>query len=516
MKKLWDKNNVFLLLSVLFGIISTCLNYQFGISDQIEQLPIIYRFLDDTYLVNDFFVNTNSSYSPRFYYVIIISFLAKVTSVPFIFFILTFLSNCFLSIVSFKTSKLIFKNNKQALFGAIMVLFATTLTLGSSNQIYNSYLVPSNIAFTLILWGFYYLLKKQLVLSIILCGIVSIFHILIGFEYGVLFFSIAILIDLRDKEYKKAILKTPYFLILILFLLFNIIPYFSQKEKIDDQLFINIVAFFRHPHHYILSYILTLKEIIKVLIFGSISIWLFLNWKKNKSNQIYIFILKTVLLILCFTTFLSWFFVEIIPNRLITTLQLIRLLDLLKWIGLLFLGSKIINLLTSLKIQPNISPKIKLIFSFSFCAILLLFSTIDFKKSTTKIIFKNYFEFTEIETSKKELIEFVKNNTPKDGVFLSPPDFGFLRVRAKRAIVIDFKAFPFQDKSIKEWYLRVKNCYGIERNNLNKKYRNLNNKSINKLNKKYSFNYAVLYNDTPTKFPVIYTNKKYKIITLEH
>ena len=223
MKKMNAKNSTFLLYSIFLGIISTLFHYEFGTSDQIEQLPIIYRFLDDGFLTNDFFVNSNSNYSPRYFYVAFISFLANLIELPLLFFIITLLTNCLLSIVTFKTADLLFKNKKVNLLSVILVLTIKTVAIGSVAEIYNSFLVPSGFVFPILLLSFYFLLKRKLILSLLLCGLVSIIHVLMGLEYGLLFLGIALITDLKNKEYKNLLLKLPLTLILGCFLLFNLI-----------------------------------------------------------------------------------------------------------------------------------------------------------------------------------------------------------------------------------------------------------------------------------------------------
>ena len=51
-------------------------------------------------------------------------------------------------------------------------------------------------------------------------------------------------------------------------------------------------------------------------------------------------------------------------------------------------------------------------------------------------------------------------NTPDNALFLVPPDQQSFRVKARRAIVVDFKAFAFQDDAMREWLERLRTVVG--------------------------------------------------------
>ncbi|MBL4605887.1 MAG: hypothetical protein JKY02_09580 [Flavobacteriaceae bacterium] len=501
------KNTEFLLISISFGIITTLINYSFGNNDQIEQLPIVYRFLDSSYLVNDFFVNSNDGYSPRYFYTHLIGFLTKFISLPTLFFLGTIFSNISVSLLTFLTAKKLFNSNFSGIISAALVMVIPTVSIGSAYHIYITQFTPTALVFPLILLSFYFLINKKLILSLLITGIISIVHVLIGFEYGVLFLSISIIMDYREKRNSKILWRKVFLGIgIMIFLLPNLIPYYSSNTTIEASSFIEILANFRHPHHYLLSTILTNKEISKLLLYGSLFIVFFYSWKRRTKNEFYTIQIKTITLILVGLSIISWFFTEIIPSKLIVSLQLLRLLDILKWFTILLVANGISNWC----IQKKIFPKFRII-SILLLFVLVLYKPITYFKNSNDI---KYFELITLEVSKNDISNYIKENTTEKSLFLTPHDFGFVRVYSKRAIVVDYKAFPFQNAAMQEWYKRIKDCYGLEKDKFEEKYHQLTDEKIMTLHKEYGFNYAILHNETSTKIPVLYKNEKYKIVDL--
>lgn len=61
-----------------------------------------------------------------------------------------------------------------------------------------------------------------------------------------------------------------------------------------------------------------------------------------------------------------------------------------------------------------------------------------------------------------ELAEWARKNTPKDAVFLVPPDEESFRVHAQRAIVVNFKGVPQLSAELPEWRDRLQAVLGLD------------------------------------------------------
>lgn len=60
-----------------------------------------------------------------------------------------------------------------------------------------------------------------------------------------------------------------------------------------------------------------------------------------------------------------------------------------------------------------------------------------------------------------KLCEFVKQNTPRDAIFLVPPNESMFRVFAQRAIVVNFKCVPQLNAELPAWRDRLQDVLGI-------------------------------------------------------
>jgi hypothetical protein len=118
------------------------------------------------------------------------------------------------------------------------------------------------------------------------------------------------------------------------------------------------------------------------------------------------------------------------------------------------------------------------------------------------------------------IAEYSKEFTEPDAIFLTPPGFGGFRLSAERAIVIDYKSIPFQDLGLLGWWERMNDCYGeLSKGNpktrvkeIFEDYKNITSKRIDSIEKKYNISYVVLYTQTKTNLPIVYSDNNFKLV----
>jgi hypothetical protein len=118
-----------------------------------------------------------------------------------------------------------------------------------------------------------------------------------------------------------------------------------------------------------------------------------------------------------------------------------------------------------------------------------------------------------------DVARWTRTNTDPDAVFITPPDFGVLRILGRRAIVVDHTSIPFGAAAIRQWYARMLHCYGPVRGDgdeavaaMNENYRHVTAERLATIRGSYGVTHAVLFAETPSTQPALYANATYKVI----
>lgn len=603
--------------SATIGVIGTSLGYKFGVSNHIEQLPMVFRAIDSSFLSNDFFTNSTAGFGPRFYYVEFIALLARFWPLVSVFLILLIFSNTAIALISALMARDLFNgSNIVAIFAAGSIISLRTFGLGWRGAIPSTVLIPDALAMPLLLLSIWMGLKNRPIASAVSAGIASLLHPVLGLEIGalmVLTLGVETVHGLRtgrsssDRNHLPSMLVAV--VILIGFSALYFVPYLSS-EQIGTEELVRIYANFRHPHH-LLPSTLSRGEYLDAIAFivASGMAWLF--WRRSSLAQTKwpvmnrILILTVLVMVLCIGGYL---FVEVVPSRLWIIAQTLRLLFVVKWIGLVLVTGTIwrqfsrgqnegsepdtwlrhVAMLTPLTlgythvlkllrdrarsksrvmvmifatgptlvatviimlIWPPPSRSIILFPIFTLMAVVLI---APFRKRVAfafvtglalmwfiALIWNYQFLPTRVAERLErpiitlsnlsnndlevdlEVTSFVRSNTPYDAVFLTPPLFGQFRLLAERAIVVDFKAFPFQGLAMLEWRQRLIDSYGSPEfsgfsavGEMDVNYRMIDDSTLGVLQSKYGVSYAILYRETTTSYPSIFESDIFKVVSV--
>jgi len=330
------------ILFILFAsALTTVWDYQFGLYDHVEHIPLYLRLKDPSYLSQDFFLESMSTgFGHRMYFSYFILLCNLLLPLPLIYFILTFFTNVIISWATYKIIKFIFKLDWPALTSVLAVMSIHVVSAGSTTEIHAPYLTPNSVAFALVLVSIYYILKEKYIKSAWILGITALIHPLVGPESGVILFTSVFVYSLISKgtEWSKHRYLISPLIIFGCFTIVSIIPFFlNSSDALDDKLFIAIYGHFRNPHHILPSYFLKDADIQHIVYLIILAIELFLLWYflfKEQIRTIIIFTgIFTSIVLLCY---LGFYYVEIIPSRLMMIAQSFRLLYILKWFLLSF------------------------------------------------------------------------------------------------------------------------------------------------------------------------------------
>ena len=251
----------------------------------------------------------------------------------------------------------------------------------------------------------------------------------------------------------------------------------SKVVSTDD--FVQIYLLERHAHHFLVSQLFNLNVIVYFFILCLIALF---SKLLNNSKLYYLNLLIILSFVLCISgqyIFSELFYVrtiiEIGPLRYITFLQFI-----IQFQVLLLIGQYFINVTNehernknSIKLcQKNSSSQLKktifLIITFLICLLLIFFKTYSHPLK--------YYEYLKIN----EPIRWIKENTKHSDIFFAPPPNNnninedpsvdkmsfFIRIYGKRSIYADF-AYPFNDKYIKDFSKSYKFYLNFHKKTLN-------------------------------------------------
>lgn len=589
-------------LATAMGIMSSMFVYHYGVGNHIEQLPIVMRTIDPSFLPHDFFTNAASVFGgPRFYFAHLIALLTNLGPLHIVYLCLHAISNVALALTTFFFARDIFgKSNLAGILAAALVMSVDTFGLGGMPTfLFSDMLLPESLARPLVSLAILASFRERYTTGMVLSGIASLIHPLLGLEVGTLLLIILILTEIHVLRDNPSLLLvsarkvSAITLVLAIFMMLWLVPTWSL-EKISSQQFISIVAFFRHPHHYVPSSF-GFRQYLEAasFLFASGSAWYF--WRQLPYTQpkhtpkVLMFFVAVILLCAA-----GYVFVEIFPSRLWTTAQTFRLLGLLKWLGLILMagmaahswstannewegGFLIVSALSPLasgavwllrllrswckQLVPCLETLFAPVPSLVLVSLVLLrFTSGGYPHLVLFVVYlllawtfarwpRRYFyvavtagtavflliavingyvkfgaRFSNSELGGSpgvQIADYARSNTPEDAVFLTPPNFGQFRLLARRAIVVDFKAFPFLDEAMVEWQKRLFNCYGQPKSagfaaasEMDKNYRIITDEKLRSLQMQYRISYAILYAETSTQLPVLFENQMYKLVRL--
>lgn len=142
----------------------------------------------------------------------------------------------------------------------------------------------------------------------------------------------------------------------------------------------------------------------------------------------------------------------------------------------------------------------------------------DFKSD----IFEPTYSFADLKGADADIARWARANTPKDSLWLTPPNFEAFRLIAERPIVADFTSIPFGDAALREWRERMRSVYGEAEGGgfralgkMAETYRLGEPALLEAARSRYGATHAVLDRDTPFAGPVLYVNARFKAVSLE-
>ena len=338
-------NTEILFFSVLLSFVRILFGgYSFGRSDLTAHLVPIFRRIDSSFLVNDFFTNNSLEFGPTYYFSILMSILGKYIPLDYLFLFSTFISNFIICLISIITFKYLFdSSNKLACLSALFIMTIDPFNSGGGGWLIDSYFKPASFVRVFSYLSLFYALKRNIIVSTILICLGSLIHPTIALESGLICYLLIFVYIIYDLKFENNfsilnLIKDSYSLILsgvflIIFVsIFWLIPY-GDSKMLSNTDFLEIFLF--RTYNDVVPSSFYFKGYIYAFVY-SLLLLISLTWYQlNHSKSLLPLTIKVVSIFVFLFCLGGYVFVEIFPSRLWASAMTFRMLYVYKWIGMM-------------------------------------------------------------------------------------------------------------------------------------------------------------------------------------
>lgn len=474
--------------------------YTFGWGDHAEILPYLSSLFDDTLYPHDFYVEHIQSIVPNVRWVFVHALLPFYRWLEPVFFICHALFSLTLLYSTLKFAHLSGLSLLPSFVGLMAYLLIFYGKIPGGNDWYLNNFQAENIAFTLGILAMVLWTDKKDITAFVLLAIGTLFHPLAGIQFFILLFGLALINRRLSIKAISIYLLTGglYFLMI----------YLSQGKSVPGQTpsYFDILFQFRQPHHSLPSHFPKIGWILTV-----ICVWTI--WTQRKQSpaifQLMVFIVSGALF---YVIGVSLF--HAVP---VAQSQWFKTFALLFALGSISVANLVFHRFNFLK-RP-ISFNYFYILYFSLLALLALFlfpGKNPFQKPFTTAGFHS-------DPFLIDCCERIQTMVPKDALFVVPFDCDAFNHYSKRSVYVNFKAVAHDESSMREWYRRIQQVYGLTVSDAggfsmaakaNAYYQNQLEAVSNGLPAGFVADYA-LVRGKPFHQNVVYENAGYQVISLK-
>ena len=347
--------------SLVFGLLAAVLSgYAYGSGDQSNQLPLIFREIDPGYLINDAFLNAQSGFSVRFYYVQLIASAGELIPLPALFICLHVIIYIAVTAITAFAAKDITGSNAAGVLAAGFAVSLQPFNLGVTASV-TDLIKPAQIAMPFALLGLWRGVRGEATHAAIASIPALLMHPVFGAEAG----GIALL---AAGARQTLLLNRLAFIsrfrdmargVLVFFgasALFWALPMFvsGRIDPLSDRQLFDAYVYLRNPHHLLPSAWPAQNFLLGASFLGSVVIS-FIAYMQfslregrgytHREHGAKMLPFTVVIAVPLAGLFAGWIFVEIIPTRLGAIAQLSRLTQITAWAGWMLIAWSIAAML---------------------------------------------------------------------------------------------------------------------------------------------------------------------------
>lgn len=417
--------------------------YTLGIEDQQELLPYV-LFLKNTALYpTDFFIQSLSKLVPNERFFFAWALTPFIHSFEYSLLIFHGAATILLLLGMNKVAGLFIEKSHWAwacVYTSLILFYL--FTLGGCELYYNAF-QASNLAKAIGIWAIYYFIQGRYTLSFVLLSFITYVQIIVGLDTTLILLSIL----LFQKKYRTFFIQSAVYGMLAGIYLLFIIKARGNQPPYDENLFYTLLFEFRHPHHFIIHYFGLKQVLFFVLISGVGFIFYF-----SRNRILFQFIA------LCTVGFILYYFaVEHFRILPLANLNFYKMSIWVKFFGLVALFSLLEEKVYSWHAMRWLDKKITyvpILIPLLFYGLVLTNHLNALKKPM--MIGNRIIEDPQIDIALK-----IKQNIPKDALFIVPYDATGFKYWSERNTYVDFKANTRTPGFMKEWHRRIGLVYNL-------------------------------------------------------
>ncbi len=475
--------------------------YDYGISDQDEVLPYLMRLMDASLYQLDWFVNVQlESFGPRTLFVFVAWLPAKLFG-PYATILIFYVASWFGTSMALYTLGLQLTRERLAATICVVTILLLTpkFTLGG-NDLVTWILTPSIPAWTLGLWGLVFFVRGRPMHAAILMGLACWMQALVGLQIAMV--CALLLLWRHGWTAARPYLFTGTFTLAALPALGPLIWFQLTRPHPDGPWSYFYMLFeFRAPHHYMPTSF-TPESAFGFAVLLVLGLACF-----GRMPHVYSTLIRRSLIVIAGLCALSLLCSELLRVDTITKLQLFKLTVLVKVFCVIMVSNVVAQL-----IQRFSRRTVTFFFDhghFALGATILIAATL-------LIVSPDALGIRQAPTTNpaEQVAAWARESTDKDAVFAVPPHWAHFRSQAQRAIVVNFKAIPFHQPYMTQWFTRLLDMAPVtppRRGGLNlisaldSAYLALPSEKIHRLSTTYGFQYIVRQEaDAPDNFQTVY------------
>ena len=350
-----------LLIALIFSTIGTLVQgYSFGQENHLALLPAVFRGLDPNFAADDYFVNLNSTFSPRLYYSRLLIAAADLLGIPAAFFLLTILAHSFVVLVTFFVAGKMFPGSRLTiLLAGALVVSIEGAKIGGAGDLINGELRPQNLIMGLALLSVWYGIRMRPVFAALLAGLAALVQPLVGLECGAVALATAATCAAvlpgdspdRRRQRRATLLRTVFGAGILGSIIYVFWFVLTENPDLSHEMLLFLTRF-RLPHHYYPSAFPPADIFYFACLVAAVAL-LWRRWDAEVHDDRFLSkrVLLTLGIVLCALAG-GVVFVEIIPIDAWIKAQAFRLVFLVKWFALLLLARAVTRLLGPGKDRP--------------------------------------------------------------------------------------------------------------------------------------------------------------------